>query len=574
MKLRLIIFIFLGLLSYNFLKINKQQLASSRDNQLVVKFKNYQELYKFKFNQGVDVHNISTDYKLNQQVEIAEPNYLYYSSFEPQDPYYDKQWYLPEIKAPEAWNISNGSGVVVAVLDSGVDINNLDLVNNTWINTREIPNDNIDNDKNGYIDDIYGWDFVSNTNNVHPVFDDKHTSTGINHGTTVAGVVAAEGNNKQGVTGVAWKSKIMPLRVLNNEGNGDTLAVARAIDYAVANGAHIINMSFVGVGYSNTIFTSIKNAYNNNVVLVAAAGNKSKEYFLNLDEVLLYPICYDVGESVNRIVGVTGLDALDQKPVSFNFGQRCVDVSAPGSSFFGLQVYSPQHGYEEYQGGFWSGTSIATGVVSGEAALIKSFRPGLSAKQITEIIINTTDSIDAKNPGFINKLGSGKINLYTALNLASIVSGEVSFHVTNNNINIVPPTLLPNNSSVTSPKASGSVKFRVDKQTLAEFGRIYGRLPNSFEDWRDYTYIQIGLKPLQRNLRAEQKGINDFKIVFKRTPNSKSDWLAVDRIVYGLKPATRSLNKEAQAVTVFRKVFKKTPNSEYGWNIVRAIAYK
>ena len=137
----------------------------------------------------------------------------------PNDPYFSRQWYLPRIEADLAWTkIKESPDITVAVIDSGVDINNPDLKNNIWVNPKEILGNGIDDDHNGFIDDVNGWDFVNNVPDPSPKFEEGWTEAGVSHGTMVAGIIGAEGNNGIGVAGVTWKTKIMPLRVLNDKG--------------------------------------------------------------------------------------------------------------------------------------------------------------------------------------------------------------------------------------------------------------------------------------------------------------------------------------------------------------------
>lgn len=199
------------------------------------------------------------------------------------DPFYSEQWYLDKINISEAWKKTTGSGkVVVAVIDSGVNIDHPDLINNIWQNTDEISGDKIDNDRNGYVDDVNGWDFIQNSSDPRPKKSDNvnFSKQGFNHGTVVAGVIAAEGNNEAGIAGISWHSKIMSLRVLNSQGQGDISAVVEAIDYAINNGASIINLSFAGNKNDQRLEEAIKRAGKKNVVVVVAAGN---EGFSGLD---------------------------------------------------------------------------------------------------------------------------------------------------------------------------------------------------------------------------------------------------------------------------------------------------
>ncbi|PKL72673.1 hypothetical protein CVV26_00180 [Candidatus Kuenenbacteria bacterium HGW-Kuenenbacteria-1] len=342
----------------------------------------------------------------------------------PNDTYYSKQWYLPIIKADKAWEIANNysSEIIVAVLDAGVDINHPDLKNNIWTNPNEIKGNGIDDDKNGYIDDINGWDFIEDSNDPNPKFLSKFTKEAINHGTIITGIIAAEGNNNQGIIGISPKAKIMCLRVLNEQGNGNDSYIAKAVDYAVKNKARVLNLSFVGSKKSEQLSKAIERAWKAGLIIVTAAGNGDKKsetqiQGINLDEIPLYPICYN--EQENKIIGVGAVDNKDQKTNFSNFGKNYVDISAPGIDFYGTQVYnSNEANYKEYYGGFYSGTSIAAPQVTATAALIWSQFPNLTNKEVQDFILDGVDNISEQNPDYKDKLGKGRLNVYQALKLA------------------------------------------------------------------------------------------------------------------------------------------------------------
>jgi subtilisin family serine protease len=338
----------------------------------------------------------------------------------PNDQLYAEQWYLEKIKAPQAWAMNHdSSNVVVAVIDTGVDIDHPDLINNIWINEKEIPVNGIDDDRNGYIDDINGWDFVNNAFDPNPKFQNGFTDIGLHHGTIVSGIIAAEGNNAFGITGVAWNAQIMALKVLNDRGEGTTEDVIRAIDYATNNGADIINLSFVGPDYSSSLAEAIERAFDAGVLVVAAAGNEDANGLSHdLSVTPAYPICNDNGR--DTIIGVGGTDPLDQKAEFSNFGSNCIDIVAPATSFVGLVVYDPRRVYggkvyNLYAQGYWSGTSMSAPLVSGALALLKGVNPKLTRQQLTQTIFETAANIDALNPDFKGDLGAGRLDVAAAV---------------------------------------------------------------------------------------------------------------------------------------------------------------
>jgi len=213
----------------------------------------------------------------------TELKYDFKAAIIPSDTHYDKQWYLKKIKAQYAWDeIRETPEIIIAIADSGIQIEHPDLRENIWVNIDEIPGNNIDDDNNGFIDDVNGWDFVDNTNNPNPKFSEGYTQDGILHGTIVAGIVAGVGNNASGISGIVWRAKIMPLKVLDDSGEGSTKNVIRAIDYAINNGVDIINFSFVGINYSQSLEAAIRRAYEAELIIVAAAGNELRPILIRM----------------------------------------------------------------------------------------------------------------------------------------------------------------------------------------------------------------------------------------------------------------------------------------------------
>jgi subtilisin family serine protease len=344
-----------------------------------------------------------------------------YASITPNDSFFGNQWYLSKIKADSAWDkVSESPDTVIAVIDSGVQISHPDLRDNIWKNDREIPGDGIDNDHNGFIDDVNGWDFSTNVPDPSPKFADGWTEAGISHGTMVAGIIAARGNNGQGVAGVTWRAKIMPLKALNDKGEGRVSDVIRAIDYAVNNGADIINLSFVSFNYSAGLQEAITRAHNAGIMIVAAAGNEQAAgEGYNIDKTKIYPACYDgslVGE--NMVIGVAATDALDQKTKFSSYGFSCVDISAPGISFFNTVTGDSRAGAVKYYDGYWSGTSMAAPLVSATLALIQQANPELSRRETVNILFASTDNISRLNPDYLGQLGNGRLNVNRAVEMA------------------------------------------------------------------------------------------------------------------------------------------------------------
>ncbi len=339
----------------------------------------------------------------------------------PDDPFYGNQWYLQKIKADSAWEkISASPDIVIAVIDSGINISHPDLKNNIWTNKKEVATNGKDDDHNGFIDDIHGWDFVNNVPDPSPKFATGWTEAGVSHGTMVTGIIAAEGNNNEGVAGVTWQAKIMALKALDDKGAGKVSDVIRAIDYAISNGADIINLSFVSFNYSEALQEAIKRAHDAGIIIVAAAGNDqvSGEGY-DIDKTPIYPACYDGDQGENMVIGVAATDALDQKARFSSYGFHCVDLTAPGISFFNAATPgSDPANPNKYYDGYWSGTSMAAPLVTATLALIAQANPELSQREIVNILFASTDNINRLNPSYLGQLGNGRLNVDRAVQMA------------------------------------------------------------------------------------------------------------------------------------------------------------
>ncbi len=409
---------------------------NSQIKEILVKYKDSKKVDMVPVKEGDDISAFLSAYNHRPEVEYAEPNYKYQVAIIPSDIYFTNQWYLDKIRAVEAWNIAREAPeIVIAVIDTGVDIDHPDLKDNIWRNKDEIPDNNIDDDKNGYIDDVYGWDFINNRPDPQPKFLGDFTYEGIIHGTIVAGVAASYGNNGIGVSGVVWQAKIMSLKALNDCGEGSTLSVARAIDYAIDNGANIINLSFVGSGFSHILDNAIRRAYQAGVIVVAAAGNEEDGGGgYDIDKTPMYPVCNDGLNSENMVLGVTATDALDEKADFAGFGFHCIDISAPGVSIFNTTVYAPEYKSDDpsftlYYNGYWSGTSMAAPMVSGALALVEAVNPGLNRDEVVDILLANSNNINRLNPTYLGRLGRGRLNVEAAVKAARRLLVEKKFYL-------------------------------------------------------------------------------------------------------------------------------------------------
>lgn len=374
---------------------------------------------------------------------VANPIYGFQQDYTPLDPYLFQQSYLDAINIKGSWSYSSKENreVVVAVLDSGIDLVHPDLKNNIWVNSDEIPGDGLDNDENSYIDDINGWDFVDSDNTPTPVLLEGYDYTAVNHGTVIAGVIGASAND-EGIIGINPMVKIMDLRILDAKGMGNTLVLSQAIDYAAENGADIINLSLVGKSIDESLKKSITNAYNKGVMIVAASGNENKSG-VDLDVEPAYPVCdFD---NVNRVIGVAAVDSQNKLSVFSNYGEKCIDISAPGVNIYSTVYHDlADVNFSSYYRGGWSGTSVAAPMVSGALSLLKMNFPNLRPADLYSILLASSDSLQAASPLIYKKLGKGLLNIGAALDAANKYYNQTIKIVLAPQANLSPEILIMN----------------------------------------------------------------------------------------------------------------------------------
>ena len=414
---------------FSLVSAQETPLAPHVDGQVLVQLKGSGAALGVR-TAGQSVEGAIANLQRLDAVLTAEPDYTYQASALPNDPDVAKQGYLQAVHLPDAWEFSKGTPTVtIAVLDSGVDLTHPDLKDRIWTNSKEIAGNSLDDDHDGYIDDVHGWDFVDNDNDPDPVLTADGSAEGINHGTLVAGVAAAAGNNAEGGTGAAWNVRIMPLRVLDSRGVGSTLAVVNAVKYAVLNGARIINISFAGPGYSQILASTLRDATRSGAVIVAAAGNEGDTVQGgNLDVRPAYPVCYRGSNNEPIVIGVASVDAQGHRSSFTSYGSDCISLSAPGENFYLPQVFRPGvNSFGAAYGGGWSGSSLSTPLVSGAAALLLSMNPGLSSAEVRALLTRWTDPLGGLNPGYGPALGAGLLNAGASVAAAqtALLSGGV-----------------------------------------------------------------------------------------------------------------------------------------------------
>lgn len=383
-------------------------------------------MYVVDLPEGSDVVAVASALRGQAGVLAAEPDILTYPAAIPNDPQYSYQYHLPQIKAPAAWDVATGSAeVVIAIIDSGVYTDHPDLASKIWINTDEIAGNGVDDDANGYVDDVRGWDFYSRNNNPNPSPDGKDGNSDgeadeqVNHGTLVASTAAAAGNDGYGCCGVSWGAKIMALQVFPDDGGTAVSNVVSAINYAVANGADVINLS-IGGDYTELFNAPLLAAYNAGVVVVCAGGN-SGDALTDAKSTWESPVCNE-GSNVateNHILGVGAVDRNDRKSSYSNWDQSTakhyIDIMAPGDAIYGDAAYFPAFPAFTQYFQTNSGTSFASPIIAGVAAVLIGQNPGATVPEIMQMIIGAGDNIDDLNAGYSGYLGGGRINLARAV---------------------------------------------------------------------------------------------------------------------------------------------------------------
>ncbi|GAA4430554.1 S8 family peptidase [Bremerella cremea] len=396
----------------------------------------------------------------------------------PNDAAYSATYGMNQIDAPEAWNKTTGSdSVVVGIIDTGVDYTHPDLVGNIWTNPGEIAGNGIDDDGNGFIDDVHGYDFVNNDGDP---MDDNH------HGTHVAGTIAAQGNNGKGVSGVAWNTSIMALKFLSASGAGYTSDAVRAINYATMMrtqygvNIRVLNNSWGGGGYSSSLDAAIQASEAADILFVAAAGNDGT----NNDSIAHYPSNYNV----SNIISVAATDNNDNLASFSNYGSQTVDIAAPG-----VGIYSTIIG--GYYASF-SGTSMAAPHVAGVAALAFAYDPDATAAEVKAAILGGGDLISGLN----GKVSTGmRLNAAGTLDLLNPSSSDPD------------PTPDPNTDPTPEPNAAptiGSVSTDPSTVYLGETNTITITAKNA----------------------ADSDG-NVSKVTFYRDSNGNGKWDSTDAVL-------------------------------------------
>ena len=311
----------------------------------------------------------------------------------PNDERFGDQYHHGMIQTINAWNVTKGdSEVIVAVTDNEFRIDHEDMQGQWWTNQEEIPGNNIDDDNNGYVDDVYGWDFIANDNDVS-----EDTTT---HGTHISGIIAAKAGNNLGVVGIAPNVKVMPLRWYGEQGRWTSAIVAETYHYAVDHGAKIINTSYnIDILVNDKVYLdAIQYAVSNDVLIFNSAGNNRKKdpARVKLEDIIL--VCSVKSSSWQE----------DKKSSFSNYGEG-IDICAPGDPV----LSTVNRKFNKY--GSLYGTSMASPVAAAVAALIWSAHPNLSANEVKERLYMGADDIEEKNEKYRGMLGHGRVNAFKSV---------------------------------------------------------------------------------------------------------------------------------------------------------------
>jgi subtilisin family serine protease len=454
---------------------------------------------------GADLNVAAADLAASPDVEWAEPNYIFGLDFIPNDPdYATKQLPYPLglMQVPAAWDYTIGRPqVVIAILDTGVDMAHPDLQDGIWTNSDEAPGNGVDDDNNGFIDDVHAWDFADNDN----LPTDDH-----GHGTHVAGIAAARVNNGIGIAGVAGRATIMPVDVFKG-GIGTYDSLIRAIIYATDNGAQVINMSLGATSYSRGEQAAVDYAWSHGVLLVASAGNLGNVGF----STYTYPAAH------TNVIAVGATDTRDQRASFSSYGDY-VDVTAPGSSVWSTY---PGNSYR-----FMGGTSMAAPHVSGLAALVLSLNPEVTPDLVRDLIEQHAN--DLGTPGWDPYFGYGRINALQTLAMVKPNLDSTPAPTPGPPLEVWPPgcqELIPDGDFETGFggwQASGSVSMTY---TLAYSGTRSAALPGGVNSHGVLTRtLELPSFPMAGTLWFAYRISSQDGGYGSSPPFSYDDWLTVE----------------------------------------------
>ena len=467
-------------------------------------------LYRIDFQANISVLEAMQQLNNPALIEYMEPSFLHTTQMlTPNDPLYtDQESYLKKVQAELAWDITQGySEVIIAITDTGLDMDHPDLVNNIYRNADEIDENGIDDDNDGYVDNVLGWDFIgASLDSPNPDNNPDIGANGQAHGTHVTGSIGASLGNNIGIAGIAPNCKLLIIKIGDDSGVNKVARGYEAIVYAADQGAHIINASWGGVSnlHSKVEQDAITYATSKGALVITSAGNT------NSDALYQDPSAYQF------VMSVASVNNQDAKSGFSNYGKN-TDLSAPGESIMSTVADGR---YNVLQG-----PSMASAIVAGAAALVKSKYPKATGLQIAEILKATSDDIQSLNPGFTNDLGKGRLNILRALtegNLPAIRMTEIPTLEEDNNVLQISSTftnLLANTTDPVTIKVSGeSSFFEINEDSLTT--------PSSLDSLGTYNNSNARLE-LKLKANAPRHWITTLAFTYRAGTYQATEYLTV-----------------------------------------------
>ncbi|MDH5217085.1 MAG: S8 family serine peptidase [Gammaproteobacteria bacterium] len=459
-----------------------------------------------------DLQHVIDGVVSTQGILAVEPDYFIYSHrVLPDDTEFNKQYVLNndgqtgglvdvDINALEAWDIQKGGPVVVAILDTGIDIAHEDLARNIWENPTEVATNSIDDDGNGFADDIKGWNFLTNANSAN---DDN------GHGTHIAGIIGADTNNNTGIAGINRNAKLIPLKVLNAQGIGKISNAIKALEYAIANGARLSNLSWGTKYYSEALYEACETAATKNHLIITSSGNDG----VDLDDAPIYPAAYEL----NNVISVGASTQRAQLATFSNFSTSGkVHVAAPGVDILSTLTSNTQQADYPIGYGLMSGTSQAAAIVTGVVSLMLSQDDQITAWEIKQALFNSTDI----NSAFSTKIGSGGlVNAYGAVTQFAATGWVDDIVDDTNNTPATTPATTPTTTPTTT---TGDQTPQIDILTLSPED-IRLSVNESIE-----FVLNGGTGPFTYELSNPNIGVINSSGIFTAKKNGKTQLIVTD----------------------------------------------